>query len=770
MSKKLYHRARVLCVCNMESRVKNKILSIKRYQRHLKLAFIVADEDFSEKIKDIINWCSFDVRGAGSLIFKVSSLENRFNSSLLKEHDPDILVKVGNVSEPVMKELEKKHLPFGIWDWGEIRKTEDSPTNLASILSAENFPVQESRVSSMREDDEYFLLSAALFGFLTQEQRESLKKRLKFSDVKISKDNLSEILNHQRFGGIINFSRSHYWLCGESYDSFRCYDTFERTIKAIHDCLVIGNIEDWDDFILVWNLRAHFPRRVLFLPSFLFDNGIEVVGDFLWNASRHAGDHNLTILSNSLTVSEIVQLLDSIPNSKIQKQDSTYNLELKRDKESRSFRIELGANLWSEIFGKIRTTFGKVDTIPVYFSDLGGTIEVPEPTIFDPKKLRLFYAVDFEIPFFKPPKSRSLAYRLGLGSRIRISSIGLTSIQGGPFALAEERFVPIRALDPVRMIKDVVSDYGFDARPSSNGEMAIRFFSLLQSLHELYSLSGEDVIGFLKQCNPLLRNDKGKTVKKPDEDAAIDWSRIQEFLNISDKPYIKREFANKIVSWMVRRGLLKLGTKIKCRKCFNKQWIPINQIKQEMQCSACFSGLPKPLGTFDHLKWSYLPNVLLGRAVDQGFLTPLLSIYYLTYENRQSEQKMMLFYPGIDILRDGDHVAELDLFVVSEGEIITGECKIGHDVTEKEIDKLISISEDIGADAVLFCTLDSFSEQCTSLIKNRANRTKLKISVLQSDQLLNQTLDRKLTKLASERKGPGKSYRQIFVEHVTRYL
>jgi hypothetical protein len=752
------------------SKLKNTLLSIRRFQRHLKLAFIIADEETSNVIERIINWCSFDVLGAGSLIYTLNSLENRFSQSLFKEHDPDVLIKVGEIPESALKKLERKYQPFETWDWNEIKDHQNSVTSLPNMLNyirkqSNTFPIYECRVASKSEDDKLFLLSATLFGFLLPNQRESLKDYLKFLDVKISKDNPVEMMNYQRYSGVINLSRDFFWPDSEWFDSSWCYDIFERETKAFHDCLVIDDIENWENFSLFWNLKAHFRRRILFLPTFLFDDKSEVLRNFLWDKLQH--DHNLTILSSSLDTSEMAQLLNSIPNSKLKKKNSMYSLELERRKETKSIKVKIGSDDWTEIFGKIKVTFGKVDSIPVYFPDTGGMIEAPEPTLFG-LRTRHLYAVDFRIPFFKPPKSENLRYGLGTGGRTRISTIGLTTMQGGLSPFPYDKFVPVRALDPMRMVNFIVSDHGFTACASSNGEMANRFLSLLRNPYELYILSGEDVVSFVKQSNPLIRNEEGKTVKKPDEEAAIDWGTVQRFLNIRDEPYLTRKFAERIVSWMVSHGLLKLGTKIKCKNCFNKQWIPIDQIKQDIECSACFSELPKPLGDFHHLQWNYLPNVLLGRAIDQGFLTSLLAIHYLTYENRESEEKMTLFYPGIDILKDDSQVAELDLFIVSEGEIITGECKIGHDVTEEEVDKLISISEDIGADVVLFCTLASFSRECVDLINKKANQSKLKVAVLQSDQLLNQTLFRRLKKQRSQRKGSEKSYRQIFVEDIVR--
>lgn len=754
----------------MFSRLKNTILSVRRYQRHLKCGFIIADEDVSNVIGDIINWCSFNVRGAGSLIYTLSALNRKFDQSLLKEHSPDIFIKVGNIPESTTRNLERKYQPFGIWDWNEMKDSENDPANLSNVLGymkkrSGDFKPWECLVSSNDKGDSLFLLSAILLGCLLPQQRESIKDYLRLLDVSISKADPMEILKHQRFGGIINFSKFLFWPKSESYDSSRCYDIFERRHEPFHYCFVVDDINNWDNFSLFWNLRTHFgAEEILFLPTFLFHDKEEVLTNFLWDNLKD--NHKATILSHSLPPSEILELLRSVPNAKLEGKHSKYILKLKRNRESKSVEIKTQARDWSEIFGKIIVNFGRVDRIPVYFSESGGMVEVPEAALFDPNLWRALYAIDFEIPFFRPPKSINLRHGLGLGSQIRISSTGLTIIQGTGI---EEKFVPVRVLDPIRAIKYIVSDRGFDARESSNGKMATRFLSLLQDFYELHTLSGEDVVDLLKKSNPLVRKE-GKTVKKPDEVAAVNWGRMQEFLNISDEPYLTQEFAGKIVSWMVSRDLLKLGVKVKCENCYNEQWIPVDQIREKMHCSACFSELSMPLGGFHHLEWKYLLNLLLGRAIDQGFLTPLLTIYYLNYENWQSEEKMTYFSPGVDIFRNGDHVAELDLFVVSEGEIIIGECKIGHDVSEEEIDKLISVGEDIGADVILFSTLSEFSKECVDLISKKANQTELKIVMLQRDQLLNQAPDRRLMKQRPQPSALEKSYRQIFVESLIREI
>lgn len=747
----------------MESRLKNTLLSVRRYQRPLKLAFIIADEDVSGTIGNIINWCSFDVSGAVSLIYSSKSLENRFNQSLIKEHDPDIFIKVGKISKSDIECLENKYQPFNTWEWDEIKDSENYPTNLIKILSYKKFPVQECYVSSKKESDELFLLSATLFGFLLPKQREGLKEYLKILDDQIYMDDPIGILKHQPYGGIINLCKMLFWgSSSESYDNARCYDVSEKKIEVYHDCLVIDGIDNWDNLSLFWNLRAHFGRRIRFLPRFIVDDKKEVLIDFFWNDLKD--NHNLTILSNSLATTELLRLLNSLPNARLEKKNSDYILKLTRGDKSKFFKIKTKADDWSEVCGKIRIAFGRNDKIPVHFSERGGMVEMPEPTLFDPKSYGS-YAVDFEIPFFKPTKSESLRYGLGLGSETRISSLGLTAFQG---LFSNDKFVPIRAVDSMEAIKYIVSDYGFDVRESDKGKMATRLLSMLKSLYELHILSGEDVVSFLKQSNPLIRNEERKTIKKPDEDAAINFSRISEFLNIQKESYLTRQFAEKIVTWMVNHGFLKLGAKITCENCFNKQWISIDQIKQRMACNACFSEIQMPMNNLHHLEWSYLLNVLLGESIDQGFLAHLLTIHYLTYENRLSAEKITYFYPGINIFKNGTHIAELDLYVVSENEVIIGECRIGSDITEKDIDKVISISEDLCADVVLFCTLDNFSKECIDLINKKASQTLLKIVVLQRDQLLNQTFDRKLKKLHFQQRGSEKSYRQLFIEDIMR--
>ena len=86
------------------------------------------------------------------------------------------------------------------------------------------------------------------------------------------------------------------------------------------------------------------------------------------------------------------------------------------------------------------------------------------------------------------------------------------------------------------------------------------------------------------------------------------------------------------------------------------------------------------------------------------------------------------------------------------------------------IDKTISISDEIGADVIVFSTLGEFSAECLDQINQKRNNCKQKIVVLQIEQLLNQTIERQLEIQIAERRGKTKSYRQLFVEHVIKFL
>jgi hypothetical protein len=268
----------------------------------------------------------------------------------------------------------------------------------------------------------------------------------------------------------------------------------------------------------------------------------------------------------------------------------------------------------------------------------------------------------------------------------------------------------------------------------------------------------------LKQSNPVYRNEQKSAVKRSDEVAAVDWTTIQRYFNIGSNEYLKKSFAEKIIAWMIKYDLVKVGTKMTCNHCFNKQWLVANEIKDKIECSACFSELQLPLNSFHHLDWSYLVNLLFGRAIDQGFLTTVLTLHFLIHENQHldSDENMTYFSPGIDVFKDKSQICELDFFVVSEGEKIIGECKIGHDVTPEEISKLIKMGEVIEADVAVFSTIGFFSEDCLKQIKEQADKTTLKLVVLQKDELLNQAYLRQI-----KHKRTGKSYRQIFVESVT---
>ena len=751
----------------MQSKLKNTVLSIKRQQRHLKLAFIIANEKESE-IATILNWCSFNVCGPASLIFTLKSLEKSFNKSLLKEHSPDFLVKVGDIADEAIKELERCCQPFDTWDYMDlIKNMENDPNNISNSLEFINWPKQKCLISQ-NDENGFKLLSTVLFGYLSETQKVKVKKYIEFNDANVSSEDFN-IIEKQQFGGLINYLRFLYWPASWAYNTVRCYETYNPEAREPRNiCLIIDDFGKWEQLSLYWNLKAHFTHYVYFIPSVLFKNNPRMVSTFLFEQSKVYKD--LTILSNSLNSDRLFDLLKNIQDGGLKQEKNNVLLELKKGNMSNVLKIKIkDPTRWTDVLGKIRMGYGKHDEMPAYFSEYGGTIIYPEGSPFEPKVKYGFYAVDFQIPFLKPAVSQGLRYApygLGLGSQTRISASGLTSLRGG--LSIKQEFVFIRALDSINAIKAIFEDYNLEIKSSNNGAMAIRFLDLLKGMDRVLLLSGEDIISLLKQANPLFRDENNSTVKKNDEDAAIEWGRVQQYLNIDSTDYLKKTFAEKIVSWMISHGLLKVGTKVRCNNCYNKQWIPVNEIRDRVQCSACFSEIQLPIDDYHHLNWNYLMNLLLGRAIDQGFLTTLLTLHFLIYENSffGSDENMTYFCTGIDVFTNDEHICELDFIAISEGEKIVGECKLCHDLSQVEINKLVEVAELIEADVAIFSTIGNFSEECLKQISGKAQNTKVKLVVLQKEQLLNQMYDRQIAHM--ERKGVRKSYRQIFVEHVIK--
>jgi len=549
-----------------------------------------------------------------------------------------------------------------------------------------------------------------------------------------------------------------------SFNSAWCYETSNRDVHTLlNRCLIIDDIDSWDKLSLFWNLRSHFVENIFFVPTFVFQKRVDKLVNFLWDTIKEY--QGLTAISHSLTTDEMVELFKLIPSSELVRERERITLRLKKNNAGKTFIIDMKKPTnWTDPLGKIKVAYGRSDQIPTYFSEFGGTVGFPEGKLFSSNGYAM-YAIDFEIPYLKPPVSSTLRYLgLGVGGSTRISSIGLTSLRGG--MMHEEDFIPLRALDSMTAISEILEDYGFKTSVSSNGDMAARFLTLLKGIDHVTLLSGEDVVNLLKTANPLFRDQNDSTVKKPDEDAAIGWGKVQQYLNVGSEAYITKKFAEKLVSWMISNNLLRIGAVTKCENCHNKQWMYVDQLKDRVQCNACFSELQLPLKDFHHLEWNYLLNLLLGRSIDQGFLATLLTLHFLIHENafQRSHENMTYFFPGIDVHKDNNHVCELDLFVVSEGEKIVGECKIGRDVTQLEINKLVQMGESIEADVALFSTLGEFSPQCVEQINEKAKNTKLKLVILQKDQLLNQMVYREIDR---GREGAQKSYRQIFVERVT---
>ena len=730
---------------------------------------MIDDDTSYVTLSEIIEWCCITFGGANHAFFTVSSLSKLYFQQMLEMHDPEIFVPIGVEAEKKINEMFPGERFFQKWSWDKIKNNKLIEIKLHDYLNKLKYPKQKSKITITPNNHDTYLLSLCKLGCISKENMSIFESVMDFEEIDFSKLPFNEILKLSRFSGLINNNR-YLLVKGTRFKTF-CYESSYFKIKPSIRAVLL--IEDFniEGFCAYWNLLSIFQFEASFywIPKkFFIEKKEDIISLFLKGNEDIKKIDECGILGLNINKKNILDLLKDIFgfDIKIEKDENICiaNIKIKNEHDINFYIITKHLN---ELFGNIEKFYGERDKINITFNDLYGILEFKKPNYLDQHEIT-YYVNDFSIPLFKPCKSINLNHKLGFVSGlIRISNEGLSFIRGG--WIDRDDFIYLRLLDNITAIESIFADKKIRIKKSDKGKRAEYLLNLFELLYEIRFLSGKYILELIKKCNPYVTK-KGSTRRIPNTEEAINYNRIRQILNISKLNYLNENYAKKIVNWFIRKHFLKPGIIVKCKNCYNSQWLQIDDIRQEIQCQGCFSKISIPMDNFNHLQLTYVINDLLGRSIEQGFLSHLFLLHYLTYENHDSYSNLTYYYPGIELYENDNCIGEIDLFIVSSRKKIACECKIGKDVSIEDIDKFIRLCEKIEADVIIFSNLYDFSTECIKNIKKRCKKTNLKIAIIQGKDLINQCELREPIKQRSINEGNEKTYHQIFSEQLLKLL
>ena len=304
----------------------------------------------------------------------------------------------------------------------------------------------------------------------------------------------------------------------------RCYAVNETTKSGpFGSCIVLDDPDNLEAISLFWNLRAtyHTEPHIFFLPWQLLESGRTEAEQFLWSCARTGTEGVIRILSSSLASRQIGETVRGLFSADT-KCDELSKERFRIEKNGKRVILDLTSVHADDLFEYAHRHYGDLDSTPISFDDNGGYLSClhskPETSYS-----QAYHVIDFDIPFFKPTKSKTLQEHLGFGDSDRLSKTGVSVLLGG--LAHQEDLLYLRRVDDLEGIGSIAADHGLAVRASDKGKMASQLLSMLKDFHELRFLSGSNVISFLRRY--VTANHSAMPMRQmPDYESALDYEGL----------------------------------------------------------------------------------------------------------------------------------------------------------------------------------------------------------------------------------------------------
>jgi hypothetical protein len=153
---------------------------------------------------------------------------------------------------------------------------------------------------------------------------------------------------------------------------------------------------------------------------------------------------------------------------------------------------------------------------------------------------------------------------------------------------------------------------------------------------------------------------------------------------------------------LLAKGLVRRGYSPHCSSCHLKEWYPLEEVREFIECRGCAENFQLPL---HGLQFTYKPNELAARLVKEGGLAVLMTV---TLFDQIPSSGFIQF--GGELLHPGDktNFAEVDLFWLTGNAFIVAECKSYNNIDQQgladirdSLEKTVDVAILINAQVVI---------------------------------------------------------------------
>ncbi len=539
----------------------------------------------------------------------------------------------------------------------------------------------------------------------------------------------------------------------------------------------LGNVSNFDDLVIYWNLRAANINLILYDPN-------------------HA--ERLKDLKDSF-LSELSRCADEV-----QKSDSRSKIWASINIWRKCVGENLGNKQESEKLSQEIKTYFPCDC-PLQLNRVGQYPEIVPPLMgFKSKHIlaslsggKKLHQVAFELPpkqFFKDSRFYSQKIVVSM-STIDVNIDDSTTFKYPYFpelndfygtqlgllhwydarsekdgiGIISDLYTPILTLNAVNissLVEEIFKRYCMNTAQSEAGLVANRFFKQIQEydnwIFKIYGVrkllthysptqhfSRNNALQFISEKNATRKDTyfpKFRILLPPNI-----FEKLKKIQSQPQKRYeaeLKKELTKALVqiafAKLVEIGALRSGLELKCTNCHLTFWISIDDLASRVECEFCGSEIFVSLQLSDG-NWQYRKSGIFGRGDNQlGAIPVFLAICFL--KSILKSGPFILYTTAMNLEPAGAQMnkCETDLVLITQTykgrvQILIGECKGEMEIDENDVENLAKVANAFPAEKIdvfiLFLKLSEFSQAEIDCCKKAQDQNRLRIIFLSNKEL-----------------------------------
>ena len=310
-----------------------------------------------------------------------------------------------------------------------------------------------------------------------------------------------------------------------------------------------------------------------------------------------------------------------------------------------------------------------------------------------------------------------------------------------------ENHLSLQAFKSQELIEKVFSVYGMKTKPSQAGLLGRRLIKQMGSIQGCRVLKIKGVRNLIEKYSPyqsFTRSAAGMIIGDVDPETGRPNFQKYEDLVITYDPSSKKLTPDKAFSYLVKKGVFRVGLKFSCTNCELKFWKHLDDVKTSTACEFCGSEVNVSTQLKDR-DWAYRRSGIFGREDHQeGGIPVAVTLQQL---HTTLDHNIIAYSTALEISPENADInkCETDLVVLTKGydgkvKLIIGECKTRKKITAQDVENMIKVADAFPKDrldvTILFSKLDQFTSTEIELIKKTRKEYRIHNDVIYTDRTI----------------------------------